>query len=213
MPISRHRPKKGKRPIERNNNTKDNTDLLTKAFSVIIIFVIIAIMAIISSATNNVLFFPSEFYFYAGLPVFLLILFLDWNGVVYDFKEMISLKDIISLPIRVFLYLIASLIGAYCFVVPCNFYIKEASKSNPIETYRCNIESILIKYRRRRSDSFKAYYNFKNEALSYNILSETAEKLKANDNYKRYYVHLEVRKGPFETYVIQKEELRLKPIH
>jgi len=211
MPISRHRPKKGKSPVVRNNKTKDNADLLTKAFSVIAIFVIIAIMVIITSATNNVLFFPSKFYFYAGIPVFLLILFLDWSEFVYNFIEVLSLKNVTLLLNRVFLYLIASVIGAYCFVVPCNLYIKEASKSNPIETYRCNIESILIKYR-RRSDSFKAFYNFKNETFSYNILSETAEKLKANDNYKKYYIYLEVRKGPFETYVIQNKELRLKPI-
>lgn len=211
MPISRHRRKKSKRPIERNNKTKDNTDLLTKAFSIISIFVVIAIMAIITSATNNVLFFPSEFYFYAGLPVFLLILFLDWKEFVYNFIEVLSLKNITLLLTRVFLYLTASLIGAYCFVIPCNIYIKESAKSNPIETYRCNIDSILIKYR-RRSDSFKAYFNFKNETLSHNILRETAEKLKENDNYKKYYIYLEVRKGPFETYVIQNEELRLKPI-
>lgn len=210
MPFPKTELKKGKRPFVRDNNPKGKEDLLTKAVSLILIFGFIAVMAIGANATNNVLFFPYEFYFYAGLPIFLFILFLDWNGFIYNFKEMVSLKNIILLPFRVCLYLIASLISAYCFAIPFNLYIKESSKNNPIETYRCNIESILIKYR-RRSDHFSAYYSFKNKTIGHNISREKAEALEKNDNYKKYYVHLEVRKGPFETYVVQDWQLRLKP--
>lgn len=211
MPISRHRPKKGKRPFVRDNKPKGKKDLLSNALSVILIIGFVVIVSIAAKSANNILFFPYEFDFYAGLLLFLFILYLDWEGFVDSFKEIISFKNIILLPYRVCLYLTASLIGAYCLAIPLNLYIKESSKNNPIETYRCNIESILIEYR-RRSDRFTAYYNFKNKSLGHKISREKAEQLEKNDTYKKYYVYLEVRKGPFETYVVQDWQLRLKPI-
>lgn len=211
MPLSRHRRKKSKGPVPKINTPKGKKGFFKNALDVFLIIVVVALLTIANRFDKNILFFPFSYYVYAGIPLYIVILYIDWDGLVASFNEMVSFKNIILFPYRLCLYVTAAFILAYILTIPLNYYIKESSKNNPIETYRCSITSIFIKYR-RRSDRFTAYYQFKNDTLGHSVSRTKAEELKENDTYKKYYVHLEVRKGPFDTYVIQNWEHRLKPI-
>ena len=82
-------------------------------------------------------------------------------------------------------------IAAICvsiIVIPFNYYIKESSKNNPIETYRCSIDNVSIF--NGKNSSYTAYYNFKNKTKGHNISREKAEALEKNETYKKYYVCL-----------------------
>ncbi len=206
MPISRHRPKKGKRPNERDNKPKGKKDFFDTKLGGRVIYAGLIALILAMWSSDDILFYPFIYTVYLAIPFFFLGVFYCWNEFKSILLEKFTWETILVIPLLLVMSITIAALCVSVLVIPFNYYIKESSKNNPIETYRCNIDYVS------KNSSYTTYYIFKNETFGQSISYKKAEELKENDNYKNYYVHLEVRKGPFETYVIQTWKHRRKPI-
>lgn len=210
MPISRHRRKKGKGPVPRINTPKGKLDFFDTKLGERVLYAGVISLIIAMLTSSNILFYPFMYTVYAAVPFFFIALFYFWNDFKAILFEKFAWDTILVIPLWLLTSAFSAALCISIFVIPFNFYIKEKCKNNPIETYRCSIDYISII--NGKNSRYTTYYIFKNETFGQLISFKKAEELKENDTYKKYYVHLEVRKGPFDTYVIQNWEHRLKPI-
>ena len=208
MTLSRHQPKEEKSHVSEDAKTDDRASSFNYFSGVLIGAISLTSYMVAKSFFNDIIFYPYTECLYCAIPFFFFAVYFYRRIIKFKIKDRVHSALNLFAPYQIFINALIASLSFFLCSIPLSLFITENSKKNAVEIYESNIDGVYVS---SKSKNPNYYFDciFKDENISRSISRNEGQKL--NGTYKNYYVNFKVRKGPFDTYVIQNWEIRLKP--
>lgn len=168
----------------------------------------ITLFAVVS-LNELVINYPPYLFTLVYLLSLLLLLFLFLNEASTEYKNQKKNNQSIFAGLMVVFFLFCSYILAKVIIVPLNYYNFDYSKKNQLQVVKLEIYS--LQYYNLHPNNNLFMYKFKDSVYTIHSSDDLIREIYYNNNdYNNYYVEISIREGLFQSYCIEKWEIKHK---